>query len=121
MNQIIYLLFCFGSYMGSIFQDENDLDLKQLQVVGEEYGATTGRQRQCNWLNLKKLLVACKVNRVNKIFINKCDILEKVGVYKLFDNYGKIVKFNNMEDMQRYIVEYLFDYEITFSGSKNNL
>lgn len=50
--------------------------------------------------------------------MNKCDILKKVGVYKCYDEFGKLRIFKNLEEMQRYIVECLFDYEITFSGSK---
>ena len=74
----------YDTYVGTKkFQDENDLDLKRLQIIGEEYGATTGRQRQCNWLNMEKLLYACKINNVKHIYMNKCDIIEKIGVYKL--------------------------------------
>lgn len=112
----------YDTYVGKKnFQDDKDENLKILQKEGEEYGATTGRVRQCNWLNLRKLLIACDINKVNKIYMNKCDILEKVGIYKLYDENENIKVFENIEDMQRYIVECLFDYEIIFSGSKDSI
>jgi len=45
----------------------------ELGKIGEEFGATTGRKRQCNWMNLNTLIKSIRVNGVNKLIINKCD------------------------------------------------
>ena len=37
------------------FQPDNDINLLSLGEIGEEVGTTTGRQRQCNWLNINDL------------------------------------------------------------------
>ena len=58
-----------------------DQDLKDLASLGEEYGVTTGRARKVNWLNLNYLINAIKITGTTKIVINKCDILEKLGVF----------------------------------------
>jgi adenylosuccinate synthase len=50
-----------------------------IQVAGEEFGATTGRVRQCNWLNFKQLEQAIRMNGVNKLIFNKMDVLRKVN------------------------------------------
>ena len=123
INPIVYgICKIYDTYVGTKkFQDEKDEDLKRLQIDGEEYGATTGRKRECNWLNIKKLLIASKINKVNKIYMNKCDILERVNIYKLYDENGNLREFNNINDMKKYINVYLENYEIIFSGSKNSL
>jgi adenylosuccinate synthase len=51
----------------------------EIQVAGEEFGATTGRVRQCNWLNFKQLEQAIRMNGVNKLVFNKLDVLRQVG------------------------------------------
>lgn len=113
----------YDTYVGSkIFQDVENIDLNKLQILGEEYGATTGRNRQCNWLNLKKLYNACEINCVKEIYMNKCDILEKLGIFKLYDENENIKEFNNIDEMKRYIRKScLFKYRVIFSGSKNSL
>ena len=112
----------YDTYVGTKdFQDDKDDELKNIQIVGEEYGSTTGRDRQCNWLNMKKLLVACRINKVTKIFMNKCDILEKVKVFKCYDENEILKSFNKLNELQEFISNSLKDYEIIFSGSKKKL
>ena len=53
----------------------------KIQELGQEYGATTGRPRKVNWINLDQLKVAMKVNGVTDIIINKIDILDQIGIY----------------------------------------
>jgi adenylosuccinate synthase len=46
-----------------------------LRVLGNEYGATTGRPRRVGYLDLVQLAYAVKVNGVDEIYLNKCDTL----------------------------------------------
>lgn len=55
--------------------------LKLIQTVGQEFGATTGRPRKCNWINLDTLSYAAKVNDITHLIVNKIDILDTVGKY----------------------------------------
>ena len=114
----------YDTYVGSKdFGDETDKDLIKLGEIGEEFGATTGRKRKCNWLNLKKLLIACNINRVSTIYINKCDIIKKLGIYKLYDIQDKLFIFSKYDDMIEYIEITLkiYNYNVVFSSSKENI
>ncbi len=112
----------YDTYIGSKdFGDESDNDLNRLGEIGEELGATTGRKRKCNWLNLKKLLIACEINRVSTIYMNKCDIIKKLGIYKLYGVGDRLFTFAGYDDMIEYIKTTLtrYNYNIVFSGSKS--
>lgn len=103
----------------SLWQDE---ELNKLIDLGAEYGTTTGRKRLVNWLNFDRLLYAIKKSGVTKLIINKCDIIEKLNIFKLrFD--GKegpnFIKFNDFDNMKQYISNNLNSYcEVVFSGNK---
>ena len=56
-------------------------ELQQIQIAGQEFGATTGRPRKCNWININNLSYAAKVNDITHLIVNKVDVLTKVGKY----------------------------------------
>tara|TARA_R110001583_G_scaffold159613_1_gene311445 strand:+ start:5400 stop:6395 length:996 start_codon:yes stop_codon:yes gene_type:complete len=74
----------------------------KLRNLGEEYGATTGRPRQCNWLDLTRLTRAIKINGVNQVVLNKVDVLRSLGVYRLIKE-GAHVGFHSFTEMRQYI------------------
>lgn len=116
----------YETYVGSkVFQPQQDTVLKYLQKLGEEFGATTGRMRQCNWLNLKQLITSCFINHVDILIINKCDILEKLQTFKLYDENNRLMTFSNFNDMKEYILlifkKYYRKIEVIFSGNKDSL
>ncbi|MDD3803202.1 MAG: adenylosuccinate synthase [bacterium] len=62
---------------------------------GGEYGATTGRSRDCGWLDLFALRYSAFLNRTNEIIITKLDILAGVKTLKVCTGYsyrGKLLK-----------------------------
>jgi adenylosuccinate synthase len=59
-------------------------ELKQIALLGEEYGATTGRPRIVNWLNLDKLIKAITISGTTHVIISKTDIVNKLGLFKCF-------------------------------------
>ena len=70
----------YETYVGAMeFQDPNDPNMARLQELGHEFGATTGRPRQCNYLDLDGLAKAAFVNQCTDIVINKCDVLDEAG------------------------------------------
>jgi adenylosuccinate synthase len=79
-----------------------DNELKQIATLGEEYGATTGRPRIVNWLNLDMLVKAISISGTTHIIISKTDILEQVGVYKC-KYKDNIISFNTIELIKEYI------------------
>ena len=63
------------------------------------------------------------INSVTHLVINKCDILQKLNVYKLIEN-DKIIEFNKFYEMTKYITTKLKDINLTdiiFSGNKYKL
>ena len=86
------------------FPDEllDNVELHKIGEVGEEYGVTTKRRRKVNWLNLNKLIYAINVSGVNILIISKVDILEQIGVFKLYYD-DIVVTYGNMNEMKEYI------------------
>lgn len=112
----------YDTYVGSLeFEPKDNEELQKIGIVGKEYGSTTGRKRQCNYLNLDTLTDALLVNQCNKCVINKTDILEELNIFKLIHD-GKLITFLSLKGMQEYICKTLdFVDEIIFSDNPYNL
>ena len=82
---------------------EPDLEVfSRMRDLGEEYGATTGRPRQCNWLDVTRLIRAIKVNDVTHVVLNKMDILRQLNAWKVLIG-GETVNLGN-EDQARLVI-----------------
>jgi adenylosuccinate synthase len=81
----------------------NDEILNKIIEVGNEKGTTTGRKRIVHWLNVKKLCNAIQLSGVTKVIINKCDVLEEVGVFKYQSINGFIKKFDSFDEMKNHL------------------
>lgn len=102
-----------------------DPELNMIIKMGQEFGSTTGRRRIVNWLNLNKLIYAIKMSGVTKLIINKCDILDQIHIYKLFQN-NNLYEFNTLQSMQSFVKNQLINaldgrIHITFSGNKQGI
>ena len=90
----------YETYVGNkVFQPTEQV-FKVIQAAGMEFGATTGRSRQCNWLNFKQLEQAIKMNGVNKLIFNKMDVLREVGKWGAMN---PDVIFPTEEDMRMWL------------------
>ncbi len=49
---------------------------RKLRDIGKEYGATTGRERRCGWLDLELLKFVVELNGLTSIVITKLDVLD---------------------------------------------
>jgi adenylosuccinate synthase len=80
-----------------------------LQQLGQEFGATTGRPRQCNWLNIRNLKKAVDINGVTDVIINKVDILRTARTWNLrsSDNDAIMLKLGTETSWKQYIKRYL--------------
>lgn len=117
INRVYGVIKAYSTYVGAKnFQPDDDV-FNEIREVGEEYGATTGRPRQCNWLDLNLVKRAANMNGVSHILVNKMDILQKIDKgWKLY--YGKaFYEFSHEEDFKKTIVNALPDCEVEFSYS----
>jgi len=94
----------YETYVGKKdFQPPGDV-FNKIQKAGSEFGATTGRVRQCNWLDFNNLRQAIHMNSVNKLVLNKVDILREVGEWQI---KNPDVTFNSEEEMRSFISQNL--------------
>ncbi len=94
----------YETYVGAKkFQPDGEI-FNMLRKVGKEYGATTGRPRQCNWMDWDLVEKAIKVNGVTDLVFNKVDILEQVNKWNAYRG-GNEIKFENGESMQKWITD----------------
>jgi len=112
----------YETYVGAKDFEGPDEEFEMIRDIGEEYGATTGRARQINWLDFDMLKMAARINGINKIVINKMDVLEKVGRWRAF-NGPHVLEFDSREDIEFWIqtklqVEVFEEMETFFSGDK---
>lgn len=49
---------------------------KTIRDLGHEYGAVTGRERRCGWIDLVALKYAIMINGVTKLIMMKSDVLD---------------------------------------------
>ena len=93
----------YRTYVGNKEFETASPEFKKIRELGFEYGATTGRKRQVNWLDVDNLIVAANVNGVTNLIINKLDILEQVAL-KLFYN-KELLSFDSTESFKTFISE----------------
>ena len=59
-----------------------------LRSAGEEYGATTGRPRDCGWLDLPALRHAARLNGLTGLCVTKLDVLAALPSVQLCRRYA---------------------------------
>jgi len=112
----------YETYVGmKKFQPEDPI-FDQIREKGMEYGATTGRPRQCNWLDMSTFFKAVDINGANKIVFNKVDVLRDIGVWKVYDDDGFVTQFKNEEEMKKWIKKQLpTTVEVFWSDSPDRI
>ncbi len=60
---------------------------KRIRDLGHEYGAVTGRERRCGWIDLVALRYAIMINGVTKLIMMKSDVLDDFPVVKACTAY----------------------------------
>jgi adenylosuccinate synthase len=111
----------YRTYVGSKEFETPSAVFERIRELGHEYGATTGRPRQIDWLDLDKLIVAANVNGVTDLVINKADILQDVqtfclyyeGEQRIFPSFETFQEF--VEEKMRFSCVYLRDITWSFS------
>jgi len=72
-----------GPFPTELFDDVGDY----LGTKGHEFGATTGRQRRCGWLDIVSLRRSLDINSVTGICITKLDVLDGLDKIKICVGY----------------------------------
>lgn len=60
---------------------------KRIRDLGHEYGAVTGRERRCGWIDLVALRYAIMINGVTQLIMMKSDVLDDFDTIKACTAY----------------------------------
>lgn len=74
-----------GPFPVELFDETGDL----IREVGHEYGAVTGRNRHCGWLDLVALKYAIMLNGVTQLIMMKSDVLDGFDTIRVCTAYEK--------------------------------
>lgn len=110
----------YETYVGSKSFEPDDDIFKRIREIGSEYGATTGRPRQVDWLDINLLVKSVQINGVTKLVVNKADILDTLGVWCVRDS-EKLYSFESADDMEYWIEECFENIMTIFSRSPNSI
>lgn len=72
-----------GPFPTELFDDNG----QHLGEKGHEFGATTGRQRRCGWLDIVSLRRAMDINSITGVCITKLDVLDGLETIKICTGY----------------------------------
>ena len=115
----------YETYVGSKkFQPKGKV-FNKIGDIGEEFGSTTGRRRQTNWMNMASLERAIRMNGVTHIVFSKTDVLRDVGAWAVIDK-NKVVAFKSEKAMQDFVLKRLKSFgipktKVYFSDSKETI
>ena len=120
IRNVVGVCKAYDTYVGNaIFQPKGEPLLYELQRLGKEFGATTGRPRQCKWLNLDELIKSLQMNGVNNLIMNKLDILEKLISWKAYyDN--QVFEFSDIIVFKAWVKKVIYKHhfcDIAFSST----
>lgn len=122
INKVYGVAKCYATYVGAMkFQLEGDI-FNKIQQVGKEFGATTGRVRQVNFLDLDMIIKASRINGVSTLILNKLDILREVDVWKLYFK-NNLVDLKNEENFINFVRGNVLRYvdDVIFSISPEHI
>ncbi len=107
----------YDTYVGSrVFQNPDDPLLSQIGDAGQEFGATTGRRRQVNYLNIDFLSQQLRRGSATHLVVNKLDILQKLNIWRAIIG-GAVVDLKSEANFRSVVQESVGDIPIMFSAS----
>ncbi len=112
----------YETYVGAKDFEGPYEEFETIREIGQEYGATTGRPRQINWLDFDMLKMSSRINGINKLVINKMDVMEQIDKWCAYEGIH-LLEFETREDIEFWITSKLQldvdeDIETFFSGDK---
>ncbi len=121
IRDVVGVIKCYSTYVGAKgYQQIHDDRFEKLREIGQEFGATTGRPRQIDWLNLNEVITACQMNGVTKLIVNKLDVLAQVeNAWDWYED-GKLHFADDEESFVSCIANrikcYIPDIDLEFQG-----
>lgn len=108
INHVVGVAKAYSTYVGAKnYQKYNDPRFEQIREIGKEYGATTGRPRQIQWMDLHEIITACLRNGVDRLIVNKLDVLDKIengwNIVSPHSNNEEIIQFSNKNDFMSFV------------------
>ena len=94
--QVIGVVKAYSTAVGAgpmVVRDEDGIG-PELRRLGQEFGATTGRPRDCGWLDLVMLRHSAMINGFTSVAVTRLDILdtiETIGICTAYRYKGKIL------------------------------
>ena len=119
INKVYGVIKAYTTYVGAKKFQPDDPIFDKLREIGGEYGATTGRPRQCNWLDLNLVEKAARMNGVDHLLVNKMDIIQEIENevgWNVYCGTG-LYQMNNECDFKSLIARRLNGIAIEFSYS----
>jgi len=83
----IFKAYCTRVGSGPFPTELFDSTGEEIQRVGNEFGATTGRSRRCGWLDIPALKYAIKINGVTQLMMMKADVLSMLEKIRICTHY----------------------------------
>ena len=89
INKVIGIFKAYCTRVGSgPFPTEEDNETgEKIRQIGHEFGATTGRERRCGWIDLPALKYAIMINGVTELSMMKADVLDQFDKIKVCTHY----------------------------------
>ena len=113
----------YDTYVGAKqFQPAGDV-FNRIQEAGQEFGATTGRRRQVNWLNWNIIERGIRMNGVNTLIVNKGDVLDQIGSWGIIEN-GETIEFSTKNLFKQWLDNKTYELDmnnIVFSEGADDL
>lgn len=83
----IFKAYCTRVGSGPFPTELFDATGKEIRSIGHEYGAVTGRERRCGWLDLVALRYAVMINGATNLIMMKSDVLDSFATIKVATEY----------------------------------
>ena len=83
----IFMAYCTRVGSGPFPTELFDETGAKIRDLGHEYGAVTGRERRCGWVDLVALKYAIMINGVTKLIMMKSDVLDGFETIKACTAY----------------------------------
>ena len=83
----IFKAYCTRVGSGPFPTELHDETGARIRDIGHEYGAVTGRERRCGWIDLVALRYTIMLNGVTQLIMMKSDVLDGFPVVKVCNAY----------------------------------
>ena len=83
----IFKAYCTRVGSGPFPSEQDNETGERIRQLGHEFGATTGRERRCGWIDLPALKYAIMINGVTELSMMKADVLDQFDKIKVCTHY----------------------------------